>query len=109
MGLANDCDRQDRLIHVIHATSDPFYMHWLRQLNVMQHCKIMSIGDASKEEAHRFFKEQIVPDVPENLRKNLHFEELFDVFGGKLAHLSDYAADYVSSDGKLRRACHISD
>lgn len=23
--------KQDRLMHVIHATSDPFYMHWLRK------------------------------------------------------------------------------
>ena len=32
--------KQDRLCHVIHATSDPFYQIWLRQLNVMQHCKV---------------------------------------------------------------------
>jgi hypothetical protein len=32
--------KQDQLCHVIHATSDPFYQTWLRQLNVMQHCKV---------------------------------------------------------------------
>lgn len=32
--------KQDRLCHVVHATSDPFYQTWLRQLNVMQHCKV---------------------------------------------------------------------
>jgi hypothetical protein len=33
----SDCSvitKQDRLCHVIHATSDPFYMQWLRQMNV---------------------------------------------------------------------------
>lgn len=35
--------KQDRLCHVIHATSDPFYQTWLRQLNVMQHCKVTSL------------------------------------------------------------------
>jgi len=35
--------KQDRLCHVIHATSDPFYQTWLRQLNVMQHCKACTI------------------------------------------------------------------
>ena len=35
--------KQDRLCHVIHATSDPFYQTWLRQLNVMQHCKVHTI------------------------------------------------------------------
>lgn len=34
--------KQDRLCHVIHSTSDPFYQTWLRQLNVMQHCKVCS-------------------------------------------------------------------
>lgn len=32
--------KQDRLCHVVHATSDPFYQTWLRQLNIMQHCKV---------------------------------------------------------------------
>lgn len=35
--------KQDRLCHVIHATSDPFYQTWLRQLNVMQHCKVCTM------------------------------------------------------------------
>lgn len=32
--------KQDRLCHVIHATSEPFYQTWLRRANVMQHCKV---------------------------------------------------------------------
>ena len=32
--------KQDRLCHVVHATSDSFYQSWLRQLNIMQHCKV---------------------------------------------------------------------
>jgi hypothetical protein len=63
----------------------------------------MSIGDAAKEEAHRYFQENLLAEVPENLKSGLHFEELFEVFGGKLAHLSDYVADYVNADGKLNR------
>ena len=39
--------KQDRLCHVIHATSDPFYQTWLRQLNVMQHCKVKCFPSAS--------------------------------------------------------------
>ncbi|CAD6571451.1 MAG: hypothetical protein CYPHOPRED_004441 [Cyphobasidiales sp. Tagirdzhanova-0007] len=93
--------KQDRLIHVIHATSDPFYMHWLRQLNIMQHCKIMSVGDASYEETRAFYTQNLLPDVSEALRPGLSFDTLFEIFGGKLAHLSDYVADYVNADGKL--------
>lgn len=69
----------------------------------MQHCKVMSIGDASKGEAQRYFTENLLPDVPENLRARLKFDELFEVFGGKLAHLADYVADFVNADGHLTR------
>ena len=37
--------KQDRLCHVIHATSDPFYQTWLRQLNVVQHCKVRGVDN----------------------------------------------------------------
>ncbi|KAI0357825.1 hypothetical protein OH77DRAFT_1398212 [Trametes cingulata] len=93
--------KQDRLCHVIHATSDPFYQTWLRQLNVMQHCKIITIGDYPKHETRRFFRERILPSVPENLRSKLDFETLYDAFGGKLAHWQDYITDFVNSNGKM--------
>ena len=82
---------QDRLCHVLHATSDSFYMHWLRQLNIMQHCHILSIGDCSKAEARRYFEEDLLPHVPQQLQSGLVFDDLYRVFGGKLAHLSDYS------------------
>ncbi|KAH9942044.1 hypothetical protein B0H21DRAFT_751367 [Amylocystis lapponica] len=86
--------KQDRLCHVIHATSDPFYQTWLRQLNVMQHCKIITIGDYPKSDTRRFFRERILPNVPEPLRPGLEFGRLYEAFGGKLAHWQDYIADY---------------
>jgi len=98
--------KQDRLCHVIHATSDPFYQKWLRQLNVMQHCKIITIGDCSKAETRTFFRERMLPRVPENLQDGLQFEQLFEAFGGKLAHWHDYITDYVNSGGSLEvRQC----
>ncbi|KAJ7628411.1 hypothetical protein FB45DRAFT_748740 [Roridomyces roridus] len=93
--------KQDRLCHVIHATSDPFYQTWLRQLNIMQHCKIITIGDCSKAETRAYFNERIIPRVPHRLRSRLHFEQLYDAFGGKLAHWHDYCTDYVNSNGTL--------
>jgi hypothetical protein len=105
--------KQDRLCHVIHATSDPFYQTWLRQFNIMQHCKviisfasflswvsdigwsqIITIGDCSKSEMKAFFRESILPRVPERLRLGLHFESLYETFGGKLVHWQDYVTDY---------------
>ena len=112
--------KQDRLCHVIHATSDPFYQTWLRQLNVMQHCKvrvephqsfsfienanffqIITIGDCSKGEARRFFQERVIPRVPEHLRRGLNFEHLYEAFGGKFAHWHDYITDYGTFLPKL--------
>ncbi|EKM56706.1 uncharacterized protein PHACADRAFT_141576 [Phanerochaete carnosa HHB-10118-sp] len=93
--------KQDRLCHVIHATSDPFYQTWLRQLNVMQHCKIITVGDYTKHETRRYFREVILPNVPEHLRSGLDFERLYDAFGGKIAHWQDFTTDYVNANGKL--------
>ena len=56
--------KQDRLCHVIHATSDPFYQTWLRQLNVMQHCKVRATlqprGSTNKG-CNRLLRLAIVP------------------------------------------------
>lgn len=93
--------KQDRLCHVIHATSDPFYQTWLRQLNVMQHCKIITIGDCSKSETKRFFRERMLPRVPGYLRTGLDFESLYEAFGGKFAHWQDYITDYVNANGYM--------
>ncbi|KAH9974088.1 hypothetical protein BGW80DRAFT_1493793 [Lactifluus volemus] len=93
--------KQDQLCHVIHATSDPFYQTWLRQLNVMQHCKIITIGDCSKAETRTYFEERILPRVPERLRSGLEFERLYEAFGGRLVHIQDYVTDYVNSNGRL--------
>ncbi|KAF8639207.1 hypothetical protein AX17_001693 [Amanita inopinata Kibby_2008] len=93
--------KQDRLCHVIHATSDPFYQTWLRQLNVVQHCKILTIGDCSKSETRIYFRDHLLSRVPERIRPGLDFEQLFEAFGGKLAHWNDYITDYVNSHGTL--------
>jgi hypothetical protein len=86
--------KQDRLCHVIHATSDPFYQTWLRQLNVMQHCKVITIGDCSRSETRIFYEARLLPSVPEHLKSGLDFEDLYEAFGGKLAHWLDYVSDY---------------
>ncbi|KAF9049277.1 hypothetical protein BDZ89DRAFT_1006617 [Hymenopellis radicata] len=101
--------KQDRLCHVIHATSDPFYQTWLRQLNIMQHCKIITIGDCNRTETRRFYHEQMLPRVPEYLRHQLDFESLYEAFGGKFAHWHDYITDYVNSNGRIgiRQSSHF--
>ncbi|KAG1767834.1 hypothetical protein EDD22DRAFT_279019 [Suillus occidentalis] len=101
--------KQDRLCHVIHATSDPFYQAWLRQLNVMQHCKIITVGDCTKAETRTFFVEKLLPRVPENLRASLSFDTLYDAFGGKLAHWHDYINDYVNAGGnfEIKQSSHF--
>ncbi|KZT22286.1 hypothetical protein NEOLEDRAFT_666254 [Neolentinus lepideus HHB14362 ss-1] len=102
--------KQDRLCHVIHSTSDPFYQTWLRQLNIMQHCKIITIGDCSKAETRAFFQDRLLSKVPEPLLPGLDFDELYDAFGGKLVHWQDYITDYVNANGnvEVKRSSHFS-
>ncbi|KAF9267949.1 hypothetical protein L218DRAFT_970745 [Marasmius fiardii PR-910] len=101
--------KQDRLCHVIHATSDPFYHTWLRRLNVMQHCKIITIGDCSKSDTRKFFHEKLLPEVPQRLRPGLDFEKLYETFGGKLVHWQDYILDFVNSNGnqEINQSSHF--
>ncbi len=100
--------KQDRLCHVIHATSDPFYMHYLRSNNVGHHCKILTIGDCSMEEARRYWDQCIIElidsrkEVTQLRMKLPSFEDANEVFGGKLTHIQGFIKEFVDSDGKLR-------
>lgn len=60
--------------------------------------QIISIGDCSRAETREYFIERLLPNVPEDLRSKLDFENLYDAFGGKLVHMADYVTDF----GKLR-------
>lgn len=73
----------------------------LRQTNTAQHCHILSIGDATKAEAHDYFASHLLPHVPERQQPQLQFAELYAIFGGKLAHLSDYVAEFLNADGEM--------
>jgi hypothetical protein len=106
--------KQDRLCHVVHATSDSFYMAWLRRMNVAQYCKvrhacfllihlgcltgiqILCINDCTKRETKAFFDDRLVPTVPEHLKDGFieEFEEMYEAFGGRLVHWNDYVGDY---------------
>ncbi|KAI9460660.1 hypothetical protein HD554DRAFT_1569913 [Boletus coccyginus] len=93
--------KQDRLCHVVHATSDPFYQNWLRQLNTVQHCKLVTIDDCSRSETRTYFLEHILPHVPEPLQPTLSFDILYEAFGGKLAHWQDYINEYINASGNF--------
>jgi hypothetical protein len=93
--------KQDRLCHVILATSDAFFQHFLRSMNVGHHAQIMTIGDCTKEETHTYFMDEIMPNVPDNLRSKVDFDEIYEAFGGKLSHIADYMSVWVNYDGEL--------
>jgi len=61
------------------------------------------VGDCTKAEIKEYFDERLLQDVPEHLRENLKFSEIYEFFGGKLAHWSDFVTEYVNQDGKLTR------
>lgn len=93
--------KQDRLCHVVFSTSDSFFQHFLRQMNVGHHANILTIGDSTKQEAYSYFQEQMLPLIPDNLKSEVSFDYIYDVFGGKLGHINDYIVSWVNSDGKL--------
>lgn len=100
--------KQDRLCHVVHTTSDPFYLHWLRALNIAQHTKIFTIQDCTYDEASDFFHNYLLPNTieklpsPGKIKQRLpKFYDIWNVFGGRLAHISDYIAEFIFSDGTL--------
>jgi hypothetical protein len=92
--------KQDRLCHAILSTSDSFFQHFLRSMNVGHHAQILTIGDCTKEETCQFFQDEILPSVPENLRNKVDFEEIYEAFGGKLSHISDYMSVWINKSGE---------
>jgi len=97
--------KQDRLCHVVHATSDPFYQGWLSRVGVLWYCKLISIGDFSKAEMRAYFRDRIQPQLatlPRNVRP-IDFESLFEAFGGRIAHWTDFMTDYSMSYSPFTR------
>ena len=70
-------------------------------MNVGHHCRILNVGDCSKAEIHQYFKEYLLPTIPDQMRASVDFEYWYGYFGGKLGHWSDSIADYINSDGQM--------
>ncbi|KAF2206524.1 hypothetical protein CERZMDRAFT_52939 [Cercospora zeae-maydis SCOH1-5] len=93
--------KQDRLCHVILSTSDSFFHHFLRSMNVGHHTQLLTIGDCSKDETRSYFDSTIQEMIPTHLQHKLSFEDVYKAFGGKLAHINDYVSSWVNGDGDL--------
>lgn len=93
--------KQDRLCHVILSTSDSFFHHFLRGMNVGHHSQLITIGDCTKQESREYFDTTIQQMIPAHLQHKLTFDELYDAFGGKLAHINDYVSSWSNCDGEL--------
>lgn len=93
--------KQDRLCHCIFSTSDSFFQHFLRRLNVGQHCAVYTVADPSRAAAYGYFMDELIMRYPADLRPQVNFDEIFDVFGGKLSHISDFVDAVVNADGSL--------
>ena len=93
--------KQDRLCHVILATSDPFFQHFLRSMNVGHHAQLMTVGDCTREETYAFFMDELIETVPGDLRPLVDFQGMYKAFGGKLSHMSDYLSAWITSSGNI--------
>ena len=72
-------------------------------VNVMQHCTVVTLGDFSEVEMRRFFEERVLRNVSGRdghgirgmvARKKLVFERLWEAFGGKMVHWEDYITEF---------------
>ena len=88
-------------MNVIFCTSDSFFQHFLRQMNIGHHAQLMTIGDCSRKDTETWFKDEVVPKVPEHLQSKINFEEIYHAFGGKLSHINDYVQAWSNADGDL--------
>ncbi|KJX95318.1 hypothetical protein TI39_contig4119g00002 [Zymoseptoria brevis] len=91
--------KQDRLCHVILSTSDAFFHHFLRWMNVGHHARIITIGDCTKQETLSYIQDEIMPTIPKHLEGKLNVEEMYEAFGGKLAHIGDFVQTWCSFSG----------
>ncbi|CCG83165.1 protein of unknown function [Taphrina deformans PYCC 5710] len=94
--------KQDRLCHVLLCTSDSFFQHFLRSMNVGHHAQIMTIGDCTKEETYAYLMDELITAVPADMRVKVDFEGMYAAFGGKLSHISDYLTAWINSGGELK-------
>lgn len=93
--------KQDRLCHVVLSTSDSFFQHFLRSMNVGHHSHIMTIGDCTEEETFSYIRDEVLPTVPDELRSKLNVKEVYEAFGGKLSHISDYVSVWINNAGEI--------
>lgn len=84
---ANQCNAALQGVHDhVHVCASPKL-----KTSILQ---VITIGDCTKAETLHFYRERVLPRVPERLQAALHFDDLYEAFGGKLAHWHDYITDY---------------
>ena len=96
--------KQDRLCHVIHATSEPFYQTWLRKANVMQHCKVCPLSKASSlclcthlGWHSRFSQSGTVPSRKRGLSLEIESFLTYPTNSGWVSHSSNFGMPLVES------------
>ncbi|KAL5520601.1 hypothetical protein ACEPAF_2602 [Sanghuangporus sanghuang] len=105
--------KQDKLCHVVHATNDGLYINWLHNLGLgaSGELKVVMLADPSKSQTREYFTQSLLPSVPPFLHSQLKldkeyeretlFERLYEVFGGRLTHWTDFMSDWVNAGGDL--------
>lgn len=93
------CTKQDHRFHVVLASSDSFYHLWLSKYIGTNRFKTFVVGNLSKEEALKFWKEHALTKC--HIDPLPSFEEAFTVCGGNILLLERYVAEYCEKKGSL--------
>ncbi|KZO92411.1 hypothetical protein CALVIDRAFT_520472 [Calocera viscosa TUFC12733] len=102
--------KQERLCHVIHATSDSLYMAALIELNVASHAKFIHIGDADKETTMDYVRHRLLRPFPQYHQTEIlnNFDDIYDIIGGKLLHWEGGVREWVNEGIPITQSSHVS-
>jgi hypothetical protein len=70
---------------------------------LVHHTKSVIIGDLYQSEISKYFHENLVPSIPQEIRERIFKMEndLHEILGGKILHWKSFVQDYILSRGKL--------
>ncbi|KZT53895.1 hypothetical protein CALCODRAFT_485985 [Calocera cornea HHB12733] len=102
--------KQERLCHVVHATSDSLYMETLVGLSVASHVKFMRINDPDKETTMDYVRHQLLRPFAQDHQTEVlnHFEDIYEVIGGKLLHWESGVREWADEGIPITQSSHVS-
>ncbi len=95
--------KQQNRFHVMLGSSSSFFHLWVSNYILEGQYKSYVIGDLSQKEAKRYWQEHILTQSDWKECPPPDFEIAYDVCGGNIMYLRDFAFEWKFSRGRLQR------